>query len=118
RAAREAEAFCLRHGQDARVSSHIALCIEEMAGNVIRYGFQDRKKHHLSVLILSKPDRWVLRFRDDCRAFDPVRYMPADEENGLGIRLVRGLARDVYYTYSMNLNNLALILPKERSGGE
>ncbi len=118
RAAREAEAFCLRHGQDARVSSHIALCIEEMAGNVIRYGFQDGKKHHLSVLILSKPDRWVLRFRDDCRAFDPVRYMPADEENGLGIRLVRGLARDVYYTYSMNLNNLALILPKERSGGE
>ena len=113
RAAQQAEAFCLRHGQDARVSSHIALCIEEMAGNVIQYGFQDGKKHHLSVLVLNKPDRWVLRFRDDCRAFDPSRYMPADAEDALGIRLVRGLARDVYYTNSMNLNNLALILPKE-----
>jgi Na+-driven multidrug efflux pump/anti-sigma regulatory factor (Ser/Thr protein kinase) len=112
-AAKRAEAFCRQHGQDARISSHIALCIEEMAGNVIQHGFRDGKPHHLSVLILNKPDRWVLRFRDDCRAFDPVHYRPADMEDALGIRLVQGLARDAYYTYSMNLNNLALILPKE-----
>ena len=31
-----AEEFCRQHGQDARISNHIALCIEEMAGNVIR----------------------------------------------------------------------------------
>ena len=113
RAAQQAEAFCLRNGQDARISSHIALCIEEMAGNVIRYGFRDGKPHHLSVLILNKPDRWVLRFRDDCRAFDPVHYTPAEQEDALGLRLVRGLARDAYYTYSMSLNNLVLILPKQ-----
>ena len=31
----------------------------------------------------------------------------------LGIRLVMALAGEVHYTYSMNLNNLALILPKQ-----
>ncbi|MCR5296103.1 MAG: ATP-binding protein [Clostridiales bacterium] len=112
-AAERAEAFCLRDGQDARLGNHIALCIEEMAGNVIQHGFREGKKHHLSVLILNKPDHWVLRFRDDCRAFDPVRYAPGAGNEALGIRLVQGIARDAYYTYSMNLNNLVLKLPKE-----
>ena len=116
-AAEAAERFCLARGQDGRISSHIALCIEEMAGNVIRYGFQDGKPHHLSVRILDKKDHWVLRFRDDCRAFDPVNYVKSTEESALGIRLVLALAEDAHYTYSMNLNNLALKLPKGEDPG-
>ena len=112
-AAERAEQFCLTHGQDARISNHIALCIEEMAANVIRHGFRDGKPHHLSVLILNKPDSWIMRFRDDCRAFDPVRYVPREEAQAIGIRLVLTLAEDAYYTYSMNLNNLTLKLRKE-----
>ena len=111
-AAEAAERFCRARGQDARISSHIALCIEEMAGNVIRYGFQDGKSHHLSVRILDKKEYWVLRFRDDCRAFDPVHYVQSGNENALGIRLVMALAEEAHYTYSMNLNNLALKLPR------
>ena len=83
-----------------------------MAGNVIRYGFQDGETHHLSVRILDKKEYWVLRFRDDCRAFDPVHYVQSGNENALGIRLVMALAEEAHYTYSMNLNNLALKLPR------
>ena len=54
----------------------------------------------------------MLRFRDDCRAFDPVHYVPKEEEQALGIRLILAFAEEAYYTYSMNLNNLALKLPK------
>ena len=111
-AAGEVERFCLRHGQDARISSHIGLCVEEMADNVIRYGFQNGKVHHLSILLLNKPEHWVLRFRDDCRAFDPVHYLPKEEEQALGIRLILAFTEEAYYTYSMNLNNLALKIPK------
>ena len=112
---RRAEDFCLRHGQSAKVSSHIALCVEEMAANVIQHGFEmDGKPHHLSVRILRKPGEWVLRFRDDCRSFDPVHYVPAGQEDALGIRLVLGLARDAQYTYTMNLNNLTLRLPAQQ----
>ena len=112
-ASQAAERFCLERGENARTSSHIGLCIEEMAGNVMKYGFQDGKPHHLSVFLLNKPDHWVLRFRDDCRAFDPVRYVPAEEEQPLGIRLAMALVDDASYTYSMNLNNLALRLVKD-----
>ena len=110
--AEKAEQFCLQHGQDPRTANHIALCIEEMAANVIQYGFNDGKPHHLSVLILNKPDHWILRFRDDCRAFDPVKYVPQEKDQALGIRLVSALAEEANYTYSMNLNNLSLKLPK------
>ena len=112
--AERAEQFCRRHGDTARVSNHIALCIEEMAGNVIQYGFtRDEKPHHLSIRLLNKPDHWVLRFRDDCGAFDPVHYVPQENEQALGIRMVLAMAEEAHYTYSMNLNNLALKLPKQ-----
>ena len=112
-ASQEAERFCLSHGQSARVSNHIALCIEEMAGNVIQHGFpKDGKNHHLSIRILNKPDHWVLRFRDDCGAFDPLHYVPEKEKQALGIRLVLAMAKEAHYTYSMSLNNLALKLMK------
>ena len=114
-AAEKAEHFCRQHGQDSRISNHIALCIEEMAANVVRYGFQDGKPHHLSVLILNKPDHWVLRFRDDCRAFDPVRYVPKGDGQAIGIRLVSALAEEAHYTYSMNLNNLMLKIEKQKT---
>ena len=116
--AERAEAFCLEHGQDSRISTHIALCIEEMASNVIHYGFQEGKENHLSVLLLDKPGQWVLRFRDDCRAFDPMRYVSSENRDALGIRLVQSIARDVHYTYSMNLNNLTLKLPKNQGSGK
>lgn len=111
-AAHEAERFCLSHGQDARISSHIALCVEEMAGNTIQYGFvKDGRRHHLSVRILRKAGHWILRFRDDCGAFDPVHYVPGDEQEHVGIRLAMTLADEAAYTYSLNLNNLMLKLP-------
>jgi hypothetical protein len=64
------------------------------------------------VRILHKPDAWVLRFRDDCRAFDPVHYIPANGKKAVGIHLVLALASDARYTYSMNMNNLSLRLPE------
>ena len=112
-AAKDAGAFCRARGGSERESNRISLCVEEMAANVVRHGFTDGKDRHLSVLILSKPGQWVLRFRDDCKAFDPVHYVPQGEEQGLGIRLVMGITEEAYYTYPMNLNNLVLKITKE-----
>ena len=110
--AEKAGAFCRMHGQSARVSYHIQLCIEEMAANTITHGFaMDQKEHHLFIRLLNKKDYWVIRFRDDCGAFDPVHYVPAEGKDGLGIRLVLDIAEKANYTYSMNMNNLALRLP-------
>ena len=109
---RQAEEFCISRGQSPRLANHIALCIEEMADNTVRYGFSgDGKNHDLSVRILRKPDHWIVRFRDDCPAFDPVHYIPQEEKPSVGIRLVLALAEEAKYTYSLNMNHLVLRIP-------
>ena len=111
-AAQAAEEFCRRHGQNARITNHIGLCIEEMAGNTILHGFsRTGKENHLSIRVLYKGDSFVLRFRDDCGAFDPVNYIPREGKDALGIRLVLSIAEDAQYTHSLNLNNLMLKIP-------
>ena len=109
-AARAAEEFCRRHGQSEKTANHIALCLEEMAGNTVIHGFAPEKENHLFIRVQHKGSRWVLRFRDDCRAFDPVRYVPNGEKDALGIRLVMAMADDIRYTYTLNLNNLTIKL--------
>ncbi len=117
-AAQKAEQFCRDHGQDAKVSNHIALCIEEMAANTIQHGFaMDQKHHDLSVRLLQKEADTVLRFRDDCGAFDPVSYIPKDGEDALGIRLVLAFAQDARYTYALNLNNICIRIGRENAAG-
>ena len=118
-AAEQAETFCRKRSQDSRLGNHLALCIEEMAGNTVRHGFSDGKEHHLSVRILHKESGWILRFRDDCGAFDPVHYVPAEGKDSLGIHLVLSLAEEARYTYSLNLNNLYLKMPEaEAASGQ
>ena len=108
-ASQRAGQFCRDHGHSERVCNHIALCIEEMAANTIQHGFtMDRKHHDLSVRLLQKEKDLVLRFRDDCGAFDPVRYIPKDEEDALGIRLILAFAQEARYTYALNLNNVCI----------
>lgn len=112
----EAEAFCADHGGSSRIGKRIALCIEEMASNIILHGFvKDNKPHHMSVRVLSKPDGWILRFRDDCTAFDPVHYIPREGKDALGIRLTLAMAQEAQYIYSLNLNNLTLKLPLDKT---
>ena len=111
RAAQAAGDFCRKHGQSDKLANHIALCLEEMASNTVIHGFGEKNRNHLSVRVQHKGQRWVLRFRDDCRAFDPVSYVPSgNREDSLGIRLVMAMADDVRYTYSLNLNNLTIKL--------
>ena len=107
--------FCREHGQPVRVSNHVALCVEEIARNVVQHGFQDGKYHSLSIRLQHKDGRWILRFRDNGTSFDPVSYVPASDDpaSGMGIRLVMRMADEVRYTYSMSLNNLTVIFREQ-----
>lgn len=107
---READAFCRAHGHDHRTAGHLALCIEEMGGNIVTHGFRPGGNNHLFIRLQYSDGRWTLRFRDDCRAFDPVSHVSEDgAEGGVGIRLAMRVADEARYTYSMNLNNLTLV---------
>ena len=90
-----------------------------MAANTIQHGFaMDQKHHDLSVRLLQKEADTVLRFRDDCGAFDPVSYIPKDNEDALGLRLVLAFAEDARYTYALNLNNVCIRIGREDAAEE
>ena len=107
---RSAADFCRAHGGGERLANHLALCVEEMGGNIVTHGFAPNGKNGLSIRLQVKDARWTLRFRDDCMAFDPISHVTQSGEESLGIRLAMRMADEARYTYSMNLNNLTLIL--------
>jgi anti-sigma regulatory factor (Ser/Thr protein kinase) len=107
---RAASAFCRAHGGSERLAGHLALCVEEMGGNIAMHGFGPKGKNLLSIRLQVKDGRWTLRFRDDCMAFDPISHVGHSGGEELGIRLAMRMADEARYTYSMNLNNLTLIL--------
>lgn len=104
------------HNIDEKMLNEISLCIEEMAGNVVRHAFRPGEKKWFDVLILDKPDSVVVRMRDNGAAFDPWRYIntAGDPKKGerFGIRIIASLASQVDYSRNMGLNVLIIVLNK------
>ncbi len=110
-----AMAFCRAHGRDGRMSALVALCIEEITVNIIRYGFgMDSRRHNIDVRLILREGESLIRIRDDCANFDPVHYLELHRQDNpgahLGIRMVMAAARDASYLNSYGLNNLTLRL--------
>lgn len=112
--------FCLSHGFSKKETYRLALCIEEMAGNVIEHGFNDGKEHHLDIRIIYKNDNIVMRMRDDCRKFDFCEkakkwsFNKEHPESNIGIRMVMKSAEKVDYTNALNTNNLILTIKRNK----
>ena len=106
--------FCRQRGLNRRLSMLTSLFVEEMAGNTVTHGFEENKAGHLDLRIVIRPDRLVIRLRDDGVPFDPVKWLernnPTDPASGIGIRIMVGLAADVRYIPAMGLNNLMIIV--------
>ena len=115
-ASSEAADFCRAHGQSPRDSMLIPLCIEEIANNIVEYGFpRDKERHSVNVRILLKGEDRVIRVRDNCLRFDPVQYLKlhqADDDPAahIGIRMVMKIVKSANYVNSIGLNNLTLVL--------
>lgn len=109
-----ARSFMLRAGATRREAYLSALAIEEMGGNIIRWGFIDGKPHSIDILIIKGEKEWRMRLRDDCRPFDPNEWLKlhrdADKAKNIGIRLICGMAREVRYTRTLGLNYLLVHL--------
>ena len=113
--AEEIPGFCMNGGLDKRTSNLIGLCVEEMTVNIIKHGFSfDRQAHMADVRLVLEEDRQIIRIRDNCINFDPVKYMElhksSDPTAHIGLRLVLSMVKDSSYVNSLGLNNLTLVL--------
>lgn len=101
-------AFCKERNVDHRRAYFAALCTEEMATNIVRYGFIPGKQQNLMIRVLVTGDDLILRFRDSCKLFNiREQYDSADQKDvtkNIGIRLVMRMAKDVMYINTLNLN--------------
>ena len=104
--------FCEASGIDSRRSMFAGICIEEMAGNIVDYGFDDEKNHFVDVRVIVKGEQVIIRMRDDCRSFDPKKqaelHNPEDHAAHIGIRLVRKISTEFDYVNALKLNNLII----------
>ena len=109
---KRAQNFCEEHGIDNRRSMFAGICIEEMAGNIVDYGFDDGKKHFVDVRVIVDGERVIIRIRDDCRQFDPKKWVeihnPEDPAAHIGIRLVKKFSTEFNYINVLKLNNLII----------
>ena len=101
------------HNIDEKIANYSALCLEEIASNVIAHGFtHDNKNHSLEVNVVIKDDIILLRVKDDCIPFNPEErwemVSPEDPLKNIGIRLVHQLADDITYQNLIGLNILTM----------
>ena len=104
--------FCEDNGVDAKRSLRAAICIEEMARNIVEYGFEDGTKHSIDIRVIICGDEVTIRLRDDCRPFNPKKWHeihnPENPVDNIGIRMVFAIARDVNYVSILKLNYLTI----------
>jgi anti-sigma regulatory factor (Ser/Thr protein kinase) len=82
----------------------LQVALDEIASNVIKYGWPDGGNHELSVRITGQQDRIEVEIVDDGREFDP-RQAPSSEPRpagrrqpgGLGVHLVKQLVDRLDY---------------------
>lgn len=108
----QASDFCIGKGLAKRTATLMALAVEEMANNIILYGFSDGKDHSIDIRIVIADNETTLRIRDNCVGFDPVKYLElhgdADSVAHIGIKMVIKLVSEANYVNSLGLNNLKL----------
>ena len=104
--------FCRERGLGQETCYMSALSVEEMAGNIIRYGFVNKRKHSINVYMIVDNGALTLRVRDDCMMFDPVQYMEqfnqTDKTRNMGIKLVADTAKEMKYQRLIGFNYLTI----------
>ena len=106
--------FCGKKGATPKESMMLSLFVEELSNNIIQFGFADGKSHSIDIRVIKLDGGWTLRMRDNCKRFDPTEWIKLhesdDKTKNIGIRMVCGMAKDVKYLSTMDLNNITITI--------
>lgn len=93
----------------------LQLIAEELFINTVDHGRPDPERSVVSLRLIRRQDEIVLHYEDSGLPFDPSSCpLPAatpDLPGGMGIRLIRGLTREVRYRREGDRNVVELFLP-------
>ncbi len=97
-------------------AERMTLILEELASNVVKYGFDDDTRHDIEISLWREDESFCALMVDDGRPFDPLSAgepdLDADLEErgigGLGIHLVRNMADGLDYERTEGRNRLTI----------
>ena len=104
--------FCQRKSADSKSKVLLSLFVEELGNNVAQFGFANGEDRSLDIRVIHTENGWNLRLRDNCKAFDPTEWIKLHEDDdptsNIGIRIVCGMAKDISYLSTLDLNILTI----------
>ena len=97
----------------------IDLIIEELIVNIIKHGFKTVEKGAITVAMETADKTAVLKIRDNGIPFNPLQaeapdvHLPLEKRapGGLGIYMVKQMAKEIHYSHEAGENRTRLLLP-------
>lgn len=104
-AAKDADSALARHQVAERTRYTVQVVIEELMSNSIKYAFEDDGEHPIELTMALDSTAVRVTLVDGGRPFDPscdpetglCRPVPRPTEGGMGIIMVRRMARSITY---------------------
>ena len=115
--------FCRGHQFDRKTAYYSALAVEELANNIVEYGFPQCKSSQplIDLRVVISEGALVIRMRDNCPRFDVTEQFvqanaeDADRTSNIGVRIVSKVAEDIQYLHVFDTNS---IIMRFSPGGE
>lgn len=112
-----AEGFAAGEGLSEAMAHRLMLILEELFTNVHKYGRGGRPATSIDVCLDRDRDDLIVGFADDGGAFNPLnlptpridRSLDARPVGGLGVHIVRSMARQSRYERTNGRNRLHLV---------
>ena len=112
---------CKERNTDKRISNLAALCIEEMGGNIIRWGYKNGRDLGADLRVVIEKEKMTIRVRDKGVRFDPGLYIrqfeeiPDDPTGNIGLKMMAGMVDDMRYICLADSNVCIITIPLGKS---
>ena len=112
--------FISRIGDEHKVPqdilSRVKLSLEELAVNIISYGYEGKKSHSFELRVSFNKNQMIFFLQSGGKPFNPLTFKPLEKAKniesapvgGFGILLAKTFMDNMTYTYAEGLNQLTL----------
>ena len=110
----EVRTLCRSNKMDSRHSNLAALCVEELACNILQWGYEKGAGQGVDLRAAFDEGHIIIRIRDSGKQFDPVQYTRQfvtsgnDPLKNFGLRIVSGSAEEIHYSCIADCNVVLL----------
>ena len=119
--------FVETHAIEADLSEtaveQLKMAVDEACTNVIEHAYNGEGEHQIDIAVIVKPDRLVVRIRDEGETFDLDSYEEPNifefakrhKKGGFGVHIMRRLMDHVEYRTRGNVNECCMIKYRNNS---